>query len=246
MTCRSVKITITIHFQVAPVSTSSSTNNTQLEHQMALLQHQQTAMQSVNATATTLGYPPRIPVSNDGEEGYHTSQQRLVHQPKLEIVQPFRPPPNRTVLDTAGPPSYLEACTPPNVTCVGLHHEQTVPISNTGVYNTKSGITAMPSSGAANHHSVGVANRHVSCRVTPPSAISTSDNTNCPANRSNNNNCTRVVGTIQSHTRAAHMNALNHNSPSGDVHLPPDYSSVISQGHPPVTTLSSTPLDNNV
>lgn len=56
-----------------------------------------------------VGFPPNIPVSQDGEEGYTTSQIRLLH-PRYRVQHPelFKPPPNKTVFDRESPPPYSQ------------------------------------------------------------------------------------------------------------------------------------------
>lgn len=57
-------------------------------------------------------YPPNVPVSRDGEEGYAESQRSLHSKQQLEQNwqaqnELFRPPPNKTVYDRDSPPPHV-------------------------------------------------------------------------------------------------------------------------------------------
>ena len=65
-----------------------------------------------------IGLPPNIPVSPDGEEGYSTSQLRLLHSrchPAHSEL--FKPPPNKTVFDRESPPPYSLTPSPGTYGC---------------------------------------------------------------------------------------------------------------------------------
>ncbi|XP_050396068.1 uncharacterized protein LOC126814738 isoform X2 [Patella vulgata] len=89
------------------VSTPSSRE--QMEQQEALLRDRYVQISSTQRDGE-LGYPPQIPISRDGEEGYAESQKQLANQRNLEntdLQQYFRPPPNRTIFDRKQtPPPY--------------------------------------------------------------------------------------------------------------------------------------------
>lgn len=94
---------------VPSTSSTASTNQDIIEHQTALLleRERNIKMQS----AQIVQYPPSIPISRDGEEGYIESQNRLQCYPKSDYQTCFRPPPNKTVYDKDSPPPYSSKST---------------------------------------------------------------------------------------------------------------------------------------
>ncbi|CAG5123592.1 unnamed protein product [Candidula unifasciata] len=99
-------------------------------------QHRQCKKTHKHASPSVL-YPPNIPLSADGEEGYAMSQKALHSKQQLERNwqvqnEVFRPPPNKTVHDRDSPPppyslnppgtKSLDSLVPPvGVVCVLRH-----------------------------------------------------------------------------------------------------------------------------
>lgn len=93
---------------VPSTSSTASTNQDNLEYQTALLR-ERNIMQSAQ---TSIQYPPHIPISKDGEEGYIESQNKLDRHRKADLQNVcFRPPPNKTVYDKDSPPPYSSRST---------------------------------------------------------------------------------------------------------------------------------------
>lgn len=78
-----------------------------------------------------LGLPPSIPISEDGEEGYVTSQRLLqsCERSHKADCQAFCPPPNRTIRNGESPSSLCHAHSTPNSSFLGLstHKQATLP-----------------------------------------------------------------------------------------------------------------------
>ena len=78
-----------------------------------------------------LGLPPSIPISEDGEEGYITSQKLLqsCERSLKADCQAFCPPPNRTIRNGESPLSLCHAHSTPNSSFLGLstHKQASLP-----------------------------------------------------------------------------------------------------------------------
>ncbi|XP_067651853.1 uncharacterized protein [Haliotis asinina] len=88
----------------------SSPTQEHMEQQVSLLQDRYTQIKSMQRDSD-LGYPPHVPRSKDGEEGYRESQKDILNHRQIAAanLECFRPPPNRTVHDTESPPPYSES-----------------------------------------------------------------------------------------------------------------------------------------
>lgn len=100
---------------------------TKEQRAIALFKENQTRQKSIMKDME-LGLPPRIQISEDGEEGYLTSQRVLQNSERSQKAdsQPFCPPPNRTIRNGESPLSLCHAPPPSNSGFLGFStHKQT-------------------------------------------------------------------------------------------------------------------------
>lgn len=102
----------------------------QEQRAIAQFKEKQTRLKSIR-TDMELGLPPSIPISEDGEEGYVTSQRLLqsCERSHKADCQAFCPPPNRTIRNGESPSSLCHAHSTPNSSFLGLstHKQATLP-----------------------------------------------------------------------------------------------------------------------
>ncbi|CAE1284687.1 unnamed protein product [Acanthosepion pharaonis] len=114
----------------------------QEQRAIAQFKEKQTRLKSIR-TDMELGLPPSIPISEDGEEGYVTSQRLLqsCERSHKADCQAFCPPPNRTIRNGESPSSLCHAHSTPNSSFLGLstHKQATLPTSMVITYCFLSG-----------------------------------------------------------------------------------------------------------
>ncbi|XP_029633768.1 low-density lipoprotein receptor class A domain-containing protein 4 isoform X2 [Octopus sinensis] len=102
---------------------------TQEQRAIASYKEKQTRLKSIR-TDNELGLPPSIPISEDGEEGFLTSQRLLQSCDRSHKIdcQAFCPPPNITIYNGESPSSFYHSHSTTNSSFLALSVNKKIPL----------------------------------------------------------------------------------------------------------------------